>query len=74
MEAGLEEVIIIVQEGDMEDFRSLFSTQVSIENYSKLPPHFQECAQSLLEIGRRYDIGLPQYYPDTLKKFVGKGI
>ena len=53
LEAGLEEVIIIVQEGDLEDFRSFFSTQVSIENYNKLPPHFQEYAQNLLEIGRR---------------------
>lgn len=53
LEAGLEEVIIIVQEDDLDDFRSFFNSQVSIENYNKLPPHFQEYAQQLLEIGRR---------------------
>lgn len=53
LDAGLEEVIIIVQEDDLEDFHSFFNAQVSIENYNKLPPHFQEYAQRLLEIGRR---------------------
>ncbi len=53
LEAGLEEVIIIVQEDDLEDFRFFFNTQISIENYNKLPPHFQTYAQQLLEIGRR---------------------
>jgi len=53
LDAGLEEVIIIVQEDDLEDFRSFFNAQVSIENYNKLPPHFQEYAQRLIEIGRR---------------------
>ena len=53
MEASLEEVIIIVQEGDLVDFRSFFSSQVSIENYNKLPLHFQEYAQNLLGIERR---------------------
>ncbi len=53
LEAGLEEVIIIVQEDDLEEFHSFFNAQVSIENYNKLPPHFQEYARRLLEIGRR---------------------
>ena len=53
LEAGLEEVIIIVQEDDLDEFQSFFNSQVSIENYNKLPPHFQEYAQRLLEIGRR---------------------
>jgi UTP-glucose-1-phosphate uridylyltransferase/mevalonate kinase len=53
LQAGLEEVIIIVQEDDLDDFQSFFNSQVSIENYNKLPPHFQEYAQQLLEIGRR---------------------
>jgi UTP-glucose-1-phosphate uridylyltransferase/mevalonate kinase len=53
LEAGLEEVIIIVQEDDLKDFRAFFNAQVSIENYNKLPPHFQEYALRLLEIGRR---------------------
>jgi UTP-glucose-1-phosphate uridylyltransferase/mevalonate kinase len=53
LEAGMEEVIIIVQEDDLEDFRSFFSSQISIENYNKLAPHFQDYAQRILEIGRR---------------------
>jgi len=52
LEAGIEEVIIIVQKGDLEDFRSLFNQQISIENYNKLPAHFQEYSRRLLEIGR----------------------
>ncbi len=51
--AGIEEVIIIVQEHDLDAFRSFFNIQVPIENYNKLPTHFQEYAQRLLEIGRR---------------------
>lgn len=53
LEAGIEEVVIIVQEADLEDFRSFFATQVSIENFNKLPPRFQDYARRLLEIGRR---------------------
>lgn len=53
LEAGLEEVIIVVQEDDLDDFERLFNTQVSIENYNKLPRHFQEYARRILEIGRQ---------------------
>ncbi len=53
LNAGVEEVIIIVQQDDLEDFRSFFNVQVSIENYNKLPSHFQDYAQRLLDIGRR---------------------
>ena len=53
LEAGIEEVVIIVQEDDLEDFRSFFTAQVSIENYNKLPPRFQDYARRILEIGRR---------------------
>jgi UTP-glucose-1-phosphate uridylyltransferase/mevalonate kinase len=53
LEAGLEEVIIIVQEQDLRDFQSFFNVQVSIENYNKLPRHFQEYSQRILEMGRR---------------------
>jgi UTP-glucose-1-phosphate uridylyltransferase len=52
LQAGLDEVIIVVQENDLNDFRSFFNAQISIENYNKLPRHFQEYAQRLLEIGR----------------------
>jgi UTP-glucose-1-phosphate uridylyltransferase len=53
LEAGIEEVIIIVQKHDLEDFRSLFNEQISIENYNKLPPQSQEYSRRLLEMGRR---------------------
>jgi UTP-glucose-1-phosphate uridylyltransferase/mevalonate kinase len=51
--AGIEEVIIIVQENDLDAFRSFFDVQVTIENYNKLPRHSQQYAQRILEIGRR---------------------
>jgi UTP-glucose-1-phosphate uridylyltransferase/mevalonate kinase len=53
LSAGIEEVILIVQENDLDDFRSFFEVQVTIENYNKLPRQFQEYAQRILEIGRR---------------------
>ena len=52
LNAGIEEVVIIVQESDLADFRSFFNVQISIENYNKLPRHFQDYARQLLEIGR----------------------
>jgi UTP-glucose-1-phosphate uridylyltransferase/mevalonate kinase len=52
LDAGIEEVIIIVQKSDLDDFHSLFNEQISIENYNKLPPQFQEYSRRLLEIGR----------------------
>jgi UTP-glucose-1-phosphate uridylyltransferase len=53
LEAGIEEVVIVVQEDDLDDFRSFFTSQVSIENYNKLPPRFQEYARRIVDIGRR---------------------
>jgi UTP-glucose-1-phosphate uridylyltransferase/mevalonate kinase len=53
LDAGIEEVILVVQEDDLEDFRSFFQVQVSIENYNKLPRPSQQYAQRILEIGRR---------------------
>jgi UTP--glucose-1-phosphate uridylyltransferase len=53
LDAGIEEVVIIVQEGDLEDFRSFFDQQISIENFNKLPRNFQEYARRILDIGRR---------------------
>jgi UTP-glucose-1-phosphate uridylyltransferase/mevalonate kinase len=52
LKAGIDEVILIVQEHDLEAFQSFFNVQVAIENYNKLPRHFQEYAQRILEIGR----------------------
>jgi len=52
LDAGIEEVIIVVQKNDLEDFRFLFTEQISIENYNKLPPQSQEYSRRLLEMGR----------------------
>ena len=53
LDAGIEEVIIIVQETDLDDFRSFFTDQITIENYNKLSRPFQEYAHRILEMGRR---------------------
>jgi len=53
LDAGLEEVMIVVQEEDLEGFQTLFRDQISIENYNKLPRSFQDYAHRILEIGRR---------------------
>jgi UTP-glucose-1-phosphate uridylyltransferase/mevalonate kinase len=53
LEAGIEEIVIIVQPGDLEEFRSFFNDPVSVENFNKLPKHFQEYAGRILDIGKR---------------------
>jgi UTP-glucose-1-phosphate uridylyltransferase/mevalonate kinase len=53
LEAGIEEVVIIVQENDLDDFHSFFNVQITIENYNKLPRHFQEYSRRILEMGQR---------------------
>jgi UTP-glucose-1-phosphate uridylyltransferase/mevalonate kinase len=52
LNAGIEEVVIIVQEHDLEAFQSFFNVQITIENYNKLPRRSQEYAQRILEMGR----------------------
>jgi UTP-glucose-1-phosphate uridylyltransferase/mevalonate kinase len=52
LQAGIEEVIIIVQENDLNDFHNFFNTQISIENFNKLTPQFQEYSRRILEYGR----------------------
>jgi UTP--glucose-1-phosphate uridylyltransferase len=51
--AGIDEVYIIVQQEDIEAFRSFFNVQVSIENFNRLPPQFQEYSRKLLDMGRK---------------------
>lgn len=53
IEAGMEEVIIVVQEHDLPAFESFFNTQVTIENFNKLPHHFQDYSKKLLEMGQK---------------------
>ena len=58
LEAGIEAVIIIVQEDDLDDFKSFFAEQISIENYNKLSRHFQDYSHHLLEMGRRVQFAI----------------
>ena len=53
LEAGIEEVIIIVQEADLDEFNSFFNGQITIENYNKLPRQFQDYSRRILDMGRR---------------------
>ncbi len=53
LSAGVENIILIVQEDDLDEFRSFFTEQVSIENFNKLPRHSQEYARRILEMGQR---------------------
>jgi UTP-glucose-1-phosphate uridylyltransferase/mevalonate kinase len=60
LQAGIEEVILIVQQEDLDEFSSFFNTQVSIENYNKLPRHFQEYANHILDIGKNISFVIQQ--------------
>ena len=53
LQAGIEEIILIVQKDDLSDFQNFFNIQISIENYNKLPPNFQEYSRRILDIGHR---------------------
>jgi UTP-glucose-1-phosphate uridylyltransferase len=53
LDAGIEEVVIIVQDADLDEFNSFFNGQLTIENYNKLPRPFQEYSRRILDMGRR---------------------
>jgi UTP-glucose-1-phosphate uridylyltransferase/mevalonate kinase len=60
LEAGIEEVIIIVQREDLDEFQGFFKNQISIENYNKLSRPFQEYSRKILEIGRHVTFVIQQ--------------
>jgi UTP-glucose-1-phosphate uridylyltransferase/mevalonate kinase len=60
LDAGIEEVIIIVQEPDLDEFKAFFSQQITIENFNKLSRPSQEYAQRILEIGRRVKFAIQE--------------
>ncbi len=60
LEAGIEEVILIVQKDDLPAFQAFFSEQISIENYNKLPPQFKEYSHRLLDMGRRVTFAIQE--------------
>ena len=51
--AGIEEVCLIVQPGDTELFESFFKTPPRIEHYNKLSKENQAYCDALLELGSR---------------------
>jgi UTP-glucose-1-phosphate uridylyltransferase/mevalonate kinase len=53
LDAGIEEVYIIIQPSDLEEFQNFFNHQVSVENYNKLPRHFQDYSKRILEVGQK---------------------
>jgi UTP-glucose-1-phosphate uridylyltransferase/mevalonate kinase len=53
VEAGLEEVIVVVQEQDLASFQSLFAGPLPDSSYDKLPTHLQSYTRRLEELGRR---------------------
>jgi UTP-glucose-1-phosphate uridylyltransferase/mevalonate kinase len=53
LEAGVDEVVIVVQQDDLADFESFFASPISNENFNKLSSRSQEYARRILEIGRR---------------------
>ena len=58
LEAGIEEIIIIVQEDDCAAFRSFFNTPVSIENFNKLSEPFQAYAKQIVTMGRHVSFAI----------------
>jgi UTP-glucose-1-phosphate uridylyltransferase len=52
LDAGIDEVIIIVQETDLNEFNSFFNDQITIENFNKLSKQFQDYSRRILEIGQ----------------------
>lgn len=60
IEAGIEEVVLIVQADDLPDFQGFFKKQISIENFNKLPVNFQEYSRHILDIGRKISFVIQQ--------------
>jgi UTP-glucose-1-phosphate uridylyltransferase/mevalonate kinase len=61
LSSGIEDVYIITQAHDLQDFENLFKHQVSVENFNKLPRHFQDYARKLLEIGQRVHFVIQEF-------------
>lgn len=56
LQAGIEQVCIIVQKGDERLFEEVFNEPVSIEHYNKLSKRYQDYHKYLLEVGQRVSI------------------
>ena len=53
LRAGIEEVILIVQESARKDFEAFFHQKLTTENFNKLAPKYQEYASEILDMGKR---------------------
>lgn len=53
IDAGIEEVCLVVQSRDQELFESFFKTAPFIENFNKLSKEDQEYSQYLMDLGQR---------------------
>jgi UTP-glucose-1-phosphate uridylyltransferase len=53
LNAGIEEVVIIVQAGDLPIFEKLFKEKLSPSNYHKLSAKEKKYADELVELGKR---------------------
>jgi UTP-glucose-1-phosphate uridylyltransferase/mevalonate kinase len=51
--AGIEEVILVVQEQDLGNFQTLFDASTITRNHDRYPARLQAYAQHILEMGRR---------------------
>jgi UTP--glucose-1-phosphate uridylyltransferase len=60
LQAGIEDVIIIVQKDDLNDFQSFFNKPISIENFNKLPPNFQDYSRRILQMGQHVSFVIQQ--------------
>ena len=53
IDAGIEEIGIIIQPDDRELFEDFFCTPPTIQNYNKLSKEFQRLSDDILELGQR---------------------
>jgi UTP-glucose-1-phosphate uridylyltransferase len=62
LDAGIDEVILIVQERDLDDFRSFFDSRSTGDDDGEFPLHFQEYARRIQTAGQRisYAVQLTQ--------------
>jgi UTP-glucose-1-phosphate uridylyltransferase len=53
MDAGIEEVAIIIQENDRELFEDFFHRRLAVEHFNKLPKEDQRYTQRIMDMGSR---------------------
>eukprot|EP00928_Gymnodinium_smaydae_P065120 TRINITY_DN48301_c0_g1_i1.p1 TRINITY_DN48301_c0_g1~~TRINITY_DN48301_c0_g1_i1.p1 ORF type:complete len:677 (-),score=146.30 TRINITY_DN48301_c0_g1_i1:259-2007(-) len=53
LSAGVDEVVVIVQKHDLEDFDRFFHREIPIENFNQLSAAQRELGSQILEMGKR---------------------